>query len=184
MPRRGGRRPRHMPPDVSVFVSSGRWGRRRARVGQCAAVLAAELVYGKLICEGAAIRPGWQATGSWEPHGATGPSWLITFEAFPNAVWRRGRLFLHCPHCHWLATRLYVPVVGLAPRCRTCWGLSYESRSWSYARVGLLGALLGPVAHATTAICRRERKLAAQARYEARRPFLCATTKPCRELQL
>ncbi len=174
MARRGGRRPRYMPLDVSVYVSSGRWGRRRARVGQCAAVLAAELVYGKLVCEGVVIAPRWRAIGSWEPHGATGPSWAVSFEVLPNAVWRRGRLFLRCPHCQLLATRLYVPVSGLGPRCRRCWGLNYESRSWSYKPVGFLGPLLGPVAYATTTIRRNERRVAAQARYKARRPFLKA----------
>lgn len=172
MARRGGRRPRHMPSDVRVYVATGRWGRRRARVGQCAAVLAAELVYGTLICEGAAIGPGWHAEGSWTPHGAAGPSWQIAFEVRPNAVWRRGRLFMRCHHCGGRVTRLYVPVVALEPRCRRCWGLSYESRSWSYKPVGLLGPLFGPVAHATTIRRREERRVAARSRYETRRPFL------------
>jgi hypothetical protein len=30
------------------------------------------------------------------------------------------------------ASRLYVPVEGLEPRCRRCWVLGYESQSWSY----------------------------------------------------
>ena len=41
-----------------------------------------------------------------------------------------------------LATRLYLPRAD-APfaACRSCWGLSYESRCWNYKDVGLLRAL-------------------------------------------
>ena len=144
MGRRGGRRPRRLPAGVPVS-SSGRWGRRRAHVGQCTAILAAELVYGKLICDGKTFAPGWCATLEWKPEGPSGPCWTIRAEVVPNAVWRRGRLFFRCAHCQQRATRLYVPVVGLQPRCRRCWGLSYESQSWSYKACGFLRSL-GPVA--------------------------------------
>jgi hypothetical protein len=72
-----------------------------------------------------------------------------------NAVWRRGRLFFRCPACQGRVTRLYVPIAGRQPRCRRCWGLSYESQSWSYKATGML-AFLGPAAHVTT-LERRER---------------------------
>src|SRR5229473_1410253 len=58
--------------------------------------------------------------------------WSLKVEVLPNPIWRRGRLFYRCPACGRRATRLYVPFSGLQPRCRRCWGLSYESQSWSY----------------------------------------------------
>jgi hypothetical protein len=171
MQRRGGRRPWQMPSDVPVFSSSSRRGRRRARVGQCVAILTAELVYDKLLRDGETFGPGYRETLSWRPHGDPGPRWDIKAEVLANAVWRRGRLFLRCPNCEQRATRLYVPVVGLEPCCRRCWGLSYESQSWSYKPTGFL-RVLGPVAWVTTEYRRQARKQAARTRYEARRPFL------------
>jgi hypothetical protein len=161
-----------VPSDVPVCVFSGRWGPRRARVGQCVAILAAELVYGNLVCQAHSFGPGWRAALTWSPHGTKGPAWKCRAEVVANAVWRRGRLFFRCNQCGRRATRLYVPVMNLEPRCRRCWGLAYESQSWSYKPTGWLGRILGPVAHATTLVRRRERRLAAHKRYAARRPFL------------
>lgn len=90
----------------------------------------------------------------------------------PSAVWRRGRLFFRCSECRRLLTRLYVPIAGLEPRCRRCWGLSYVSQSWSYKSVGFLGKALGPIAYVTTLARRNQRRGAAQARYAARRQAL------------
>ena len=173
MARRGGYRLRRyvVPADVPAWISSGRWGPRRVRVERCV-TLRAELVYGQMICEGAHFAPGARATLSWKPHGGIETSWEITVEVLPNAVWRRGRLFLRCRHCDIRATRLYVPVEGLEPRCRRCWGLSYESQSWSYKASGFLGGLFGPVAYLTTSERRKERQRAARARYDIRREFL------------
>src|SRR5262245_54596721 len=142
--RRGGWRLRRysLPNQAPVWVPSGRWGPRRARVEQCAAVLGAELVYHRAICDGQTFGPGSHATLTRKPHGDSGPSWEIKAEVRPNAVWRRGRMFLCCPRCFRRATRLYVPVNGLEPRCRNCWGLAYESQSWSYKPVGFLGHVL------------------------------------------
>ena len=164
-------RPPHIPSDVPVS-SSGRWGPRRVHVGQCAAILPAELVYGRLICDRESFGPGSVLALSWAPEGASGRRWTLEAEILSNAVWRRGRLFFRCPRCERRATRLYVPVVGLEPRCRRCWGLNYESQSWSYKPTGFLGALLGPVAHQTTETRRQERREAARARYAVRRQFL------------
>lgn len=59
MGNRGGLRPRRIiPGQVPAWVSGGRWGLRRARVEQCAAVLAAELVYDRLLRDGEQLRPG------------------------------------------------------------------------------------------------------------------------------
>jgi hypothetical protein len=156
-----------IPGDVSLWVSGGRWGPRRARVGQCAATLAAELVYHQMICEGENFGPGWRATLAWTAAGADA-AWRIEAEVLANAVWRRGRLFFRCPSCRRRATRLYIPIVGHEPRCRRCWGLSYESQSWSYKATGFLAAL-GPIAHVTTAVRREERRKAARVRYAARK---------------
>jgi hypothetical protein len=166
---RGGSRPRrYITPgdDAKVWVSSGRWGPRRARVEQCV-TLAAELVYHEWLCDGVSMKPGARATASWRPHNS-GPKWMISLEVLPNAVWRHGRLFFKCPRCGNRATRLYVPLEGVEPRCRRCWGLSYESQSWSYKPTGLLGRWLGPIAYATTLERRRQRRRASRARYAER----------------
>jgi len=171
---RGGERTRRYitPGAVPVWVSSGRWGPRRARVEQCVVALAAELVYDKLIREGVPLKPGWRTTGSWESPDGSGRSWGISIEVVANAVWRCGRLFLRCPSCLKRATRLYVPVRGLEPRCRRCWGLSYESQSWSYKPMGSFGRILGPIAYATTDARRQERRQKAVERYTVRRSAL------------
>ena len=46
------------------------------------------------------------------------------------------------------ATRLYAPVAGLQPRCRTCWGLTYQSRQQNNYKdsLGSVGRLGGHVA--------------------------------------
>lgn len=98
--------------------------------------------------------------------------WNVDAEAVPNAVWRRGRLFLRCPRCSGRVTRLYIPKAGLQPGCRRCWQLNYWSQSWSYKACGAFGALFGPVAYVTTDSRRDERQRAARVRYEQRRPFL------------
>src|SRR5262245_7881471 len=160
------------PGDVPVWVSSGRWGPRRARVEECDSILRAEIAYGQFVCERKKLGPGWRAIIAWRPRTDRSESWDITAEVVSNAVWRRGRLFLRCPHCARRATRLYVPVAGLQPRCRQCWGLNYGSQSWSYKPIGILGPLLGPLAYATTHERRKRRRAAAIERYEKRRPFL------------
>jgi hypothetical protein len=135
-------------------------------------ILAAELVYHELVCKGATFAPGWHKTFAWTPPDGAGASWDVKAEVLPNAVWRRGRLFFRCPRCEQRVTRLYIPLAGLEPRCRRCWGLSYESQSWSYNASGGLGSLFGPVAYVTTLCRREERQRAARARYDARRAFL------------
>ena len=169
--RRGGRRPRRyvVPHEVPVWVSGGRWGPRRARVEQCA-TLEAEIVYHLMICAGEPLAPGWHATVSSTAGNYKFPN--IKVEVVANAVWRRGRLFLRCPRCGRRATRLYVPVIDVQPRCRRCWGLNYQSQSWSYKSTGPLGPYFGPLAHSTTHDRRKTRQRAARERYAARRPHL------------
>jgi hypothetical protein len=170
MARRGGFRARRyvVPGVVPVWVQGGRWGPRRARVENCL-TLAAELVYDQLIRSRKPFGPGSRVKLMWSPNGTTAPSWEIDSEVRPNAVWRKGRLFFLCPRCQRRATRLYVPLANVEPRCRQCWGLSYVSQSWSYQPTGPLGAIFGPVAYATTDMRREERRKAALERYAARR---------------
>jgi hypothetical protein len=167
--RRGGRRPQGITAADAAVSCAGRWGRRRARVDECWATLTAERVYDRLLCDGAPIAPGWRGVLTWTPGPSTGRAWGVTAEVLDNAVWRFGRLFLRCPRCQKRVTRVYLPTASTDPRCRRCWGLSYESRSWSYAPTGLWGPLLGPVAYATTSVRREERLAVSQARYAARR---------------
>lgn len=134
----------------------------------------AEDVYAFLLEKRVAFGPGWWET--IEVHipvtdSQTPTRWNVPVQILANPIWRRGRAFFRCPGCTKRATRLYVPVSGSQPRCRRCWGLSYESQSWSYKATGFLGRLLGPVAWATTSERRKERREAARARYESRRGF-------------
>lgn len=159
------------PGTVPVWVSSGRWGPRRARVEQCT-TLRAELVYHQALCAGEPLCPGSRLELTWRPdsdeHLGTGASWPIDAEVVCNAVWRRGRVFLLCPGCRRRVTRVYIPVKGLQPRCRQCWGLAYESQRWCYKAGGLL-EFLGPIAYATTARRRDQRRIASLERYRIRR---------------
>jgi hypothetical protein len=116
-----------------VFVRTGRWGRRRVRVEQCWAVVRTEDLYGRMLHSD--LKAG--SSAGVEVHVALQNSnlvsaWHLTVELVPNRIWRIGRLFLLCPRCSRRATRLYVPLSGDEPKCRCCWGLNYESQSWSY----------------------------------------------------
>jgi hypothetical protein len=169
--RRGGRKPRRciVRGAVPVWVDNGRWGPRRARVDDCAAVLKAELVYERMLRDGVKVSPGERMVLRWQPDGSAGV-WEIKAELVPNRVWHHGRLFIRCARCDRRATRLYVPVVGCDPRCRKCWGLSYQSQSWSYRPSALFGA--HSAAAVTTILARRERRQASRLRYAARRKAL------------
>ncbi len=172
MAQRGGRRSRDLPVGVPISCW-GRWGRRRARVEHCAEILLAEAAYEQLLGEGTKFGPGSRFTRTWMPGDPSGPSWPVAVEVVANAVWRRGRVFFRCGHCEQRGTRLYVPIAGLEPRCRRCWGLSYECQSWSYKSSGA-SAALGSLASWRTADKREELRAAARARYKTRRAFLNA----------
>ena len=88
-------------------------------------VIKAEEIYTVLLRQGLDVRPGVAGDLSAERGG-----WRFTFRAsvVANAVWRRGRVFLTCPLCHGRCTRLYGPRNDSPLACRTCWGLTYESR--------------------------------------------------------
>lgn len=112
-------------PSHLAISCGGRFGRRRVRVNQCWLILRAEETYDAI-----------PESVTKEHHTFTvrcdGGQWRVTAELRPNPIWRLGRLFYRCSQCGNLATRLYVPRPELDMRCRTCWGLSYESKSWSY----------------------------------------------------
>ena len=69
-----------VPGQVPVWVSGGRWGPRRVRIYECAALLAAELVFGRLLTDGEDLCPGWRAVVSWTPEDGSGTSWKIDAE--------------------------------------------------------------------------------------------------------
>ena len=125
--RRGGRRPRQIGRgDAAVSCPGGRWGRRRTRVTECWAVLRAEDAYTALLTGGARLSPGYRA----DLEATVGERTFRYFvELRPNAVWRFGRLFMRCPSCSRWRTRLYVPTKDASLMCRSCWGLTYTSRT-------------------------------------------------------
>src|SRR5204863_3725997 len=132
---RGGRRPRSITrDDAAVWCPGGRWGRRRVRVTECRAVLTAETLYTFLLRDDpATLEAGTHAIVRWTVRDTSHPHVLdrcveLECEVRPNAVWRFGRVFLRCPNCGRLATRLYLPTADVEPACRRCWGLTYESR--------------------------------------------------------
>ena len=117
---------------------------------------------------------GATLNGQWEP--ACSGSRL---KCEPNAVWRFGRLFLRCPTCRRLITRVYVPTTPAPARCRVCWGLTYESRQHRpYKDSGLLavaGLTLRWFAQSETLRERECRAEAARQRYAERRAIVTNT---------
>src|SRR5262249_49382610 len=115
--------------DLRLEVScNGRWGRRRVRVSECAFAWTAERVYDALLEQGG-YEPG---RAGYVEVGTRRQRWVVLYEVRPNAIWRAGRLFFQCPRCCARCTRLYAPLRALQPRCRRCWGLTYECQQWNY----------------------------------------------------
>jgi hypothetical protein len=113
--------------DAAVSCPSGRWGRRRTRVTECWAVVWAEELYTELLRSGGGpVRPGSCGRAVWKFEGQ---DHAADWEIRANAVWRHGRVFLRCPACSRLATRLYLPTAHAWLACRRCWGLTYHSRT-------------------------------------------------------
>lgn len=101
---------------------------------QCWAVLRAEDVYTRLLRDDPSkVAPGRRGTLEWTlDDGSRSASVAIGFELRANAVWRFGRVFLTCPRCRGLATRIYVPTSDAWAACRRWWALTYESRRENY----------------------------------------------------
>jgi hypothetical protein len=116
---------------------AGRWGRRRARVTECWAVLRAEDCYTAMLRDNAPrVKPGAKGSVQWSfPGRSLEASWEIR----PNAVWRRGRIFLLCRSCARLCTRLYLPLEDSSLACRRCWGLTYSSQTLANYKESLYG---------------------------------------------
>src|SRR5262245_6882424 len=113
--------------DARVW-SAGRWGPRRVRVSQCFATLRAEEWYTAFLKENAdGVRPGARGHGICTLPG--GAKVRASWEIQANAVWRNGRVFFRCQSCSRRCTRLYLPLRGLSPACRRCWGLTYDSQA-------------------------------------------------------
>lgn len=172
MPKRGGVRPRCVKPneDARVWCASGRWGPRRVRVTQCLAVLRAEDLYTDVLRRDPAhLIPGDGGSLTWTlDWGVFAIEWGLR----PNAVWRFGRLFLTCPNCLKLATRIYVPTTKAPPACRQCWGLTYASRKYNGARSGADRVRAASVRALGVTLARLHRRQASVERWAERRVLL------------
>jgi hypothetical protein len=125
---------RRVPVNTPVYMAGGRWGKRRGRVSQFWATVRSEDVHASVVRkEGVTIATDDQVSivvRIARPDGSRTP-WTLQVAVRRNPIWKGGRLFLLCPRCSKRAARLYVPLSGLEPRCRRCWGLNYESQSRS-----------------------------------------------------
>lgn len=123
--------------DAAVSCPNGRWGRRRARVTECFVVLRAEDLYSVLLTRGdEPVAPGAHGELSFTLKDR---SHDVRWESRPNAVWRRGRVFLRCAQCSGRCTRLYLPKWDSWLACRRCWGLTYASRTLQNYKTSLWG---------------------------------------------
>jgi len=120
-----------------VRCPGGRWGPRRTRTTECWTLLRAEDCYTALLKDNAAaVKPGAKGTATYTVgKRALTANWEIR----PNAVWRRGRVFLRCSQCRLLCTRLYMPLAESWLACRRCWGLTYASRTLQNYKDSLWG---------------------------------------------
>jgi hypothetical protein len=151
---------------LPVWVSTGRWGRRRVRTTECFAILRVEDLYSRYVVQGMTLPVG---TTLESVQG----SWWVKVEICPNAVWRLGRPMYRCG-CGCRATRLYVPTEKSRPACRQCWGLTYSSRQENYKGLVLGRFSRSMLARMATQAERERNAPKNRARYEARRPFLLA----------
>lgn len=169
-------RRRHITPEqAGVNCPDGRWGRRRVRVTECAGQVRAEDVYTALVRDNTnTVAPGAAGTLDYILAGQTRSA---GWEVRPNAVWRRGRVFLRCPMCSQRCTRLYLPLISSWLACRRCWGLTYASRQkrnykdgvvWGGMGFGLTHRLSAQIEAQHESERRRE---ASKARWADRRGF-------------
>ena len=139
-------------------------------------MLTSEQLYTQLLRDGVRhVRPGRRGDAKWTV--GTSVLW-VAFELRANAVWKFGRVFLRCPTCCRLVTRIYVPTTAAPAQCRLCWGLTYESRQRNYKDSGLFaiaGLTLRWFAQSETLREREGRAEAARERYAERRAILTST---------
>jgi len=161
------------PGEVPAWVSDGRWGPRRARVTECVAIATAERIYDVLMQRAPwRMRPGAFGEVAWTVEHRT---MMLSWELRVNRLWRFGRAFLRCSACGGRATRIYLARVDAFPACRTCLGLSYESRQDNYrdaGRLKRLGVTSRMLAALETSRKRRRARAAALERYAHRRVLL------------
>jgi hypothetical protein len=170
-------RRRYITPgeDAQVWCH-GRWGPRRVRVTQCWAVVAAEELYTTLLKhDQGSVHPG--ACGRVTAAFSTGHLVTASWECARAASGIYGRIFLTCDRCSRRCTRLYRPVEQAPLACRTCWGLSYESRTrFNYkdtlygrgALARMLGTTQREIARISTLRKRNERLARARERWLSR----------------
>jgi hypothetical protein len=154
---------RKLPLDARAHCPRGRWGPRRVRVDECEVAFCAESLYDLFIRTGGTPIP---ATGTMV-HRYAGRELATAWRRTENVVWRYGRVFLICPRCREHRTRLYIPVVGAPAACRSCWGLTYASRSLYNYKDSLVGR--GPLARLLDQTQRDRALLATWHRRELRR---------------
>jgi hypothetical protein len=167
---------RYITSDEAPISKAGRWGPRRMQVDECWAVVKAEDVYDQLLDEQLpALQSGATGvikapTGRYCGHRDISVAW----EVRANALWRFGRVFLRCPRCRQRVTRIYLPVSSSEPACRTCYGLTYESRQrLNYKARGFFGLLSwSDASRFITLGEQRRRRRAARARQADRAAFL------------
>jgi hypothetical protein len=129
-------------------------------------------------------RAGSRGTGS-VTHGGRRLvfAWLVR----PNAVWRRGRVFLVCDRCGRRCTRLYAPLATSGLACRSCWGLTYGSQTlynyknslWGRGSIArMFGTTQREWAHDWAVERRAHRTEQSRKRWEERRPYLQRLIRP------
>lgn len=154
--------------DLRVYAS-GRWGIRRVRVSECR-VIRAEAVYDEMIWLGRSWKAGERGEFYIGGH-------LVSWVSIENRIWAYGRLFLRCKRCDGRTTRLYVPKASCQPECRSCWGLTYDTRTrgdyrrWGGGLLRAFGVTPGDWTRMDTAERRAEARKHARARYAERRLF-------------
>lgn len=125
-----------------VYVARGKFGRRRARVTECAAAIHAEQLYESLLRDDSRPfpLPGTVVQGVFTVKDLSIP---FKGEVTANYVWRLGRIFLLCPNCKGRCTRLYLPTLTLGgAACRRCLGLTYRSRTRRNYKARVVGGIL------------------------------------------
>ena len=180
----GGYRRRWIQWDAAVWCPGGRWGPRRTRVSECYATIRSETLYSALLLDKERSKAGPNARGSATFHIGDREV-TVAWELRANAVWTHGRLFLKCPRCTGCCTRLYLPLSHSAIACRSCWGLTYNSRTLSNYKDSLWGR--GSLArmfatsqrdwaYLTTDEARKARREASRERWRRRRESTILTT--------
>ena len=162
---------------LDAWVQGGRWGRRRVRVGECWRELRAEDLYTELVRSRTVPPCGHRKSVAISVDGVP---FRVSIELRPNAIWRTGRVFLVCPKCGSLRTRLYLASESSwQSSCRVCLGLTYESRTlYNYKASGsILGGFVfshRDVARARARRVRDDRAEASSLRQAERRRLVRA----------